>query len=213
MNRITKTIASADSVEELSELVMTALNASLGIGKALLVSFSGGVADAIGSYNIDKTRLDDAFYENIRNHLEDQPLVYYTIEEYQKAFGDMFLGYLEGVNCFVLTPMFINASSIEPFGYLLITEARDRLHESQVNMLGIMANSIAPLLNQLLVVNQYSTNFTQNPKHRIEELMLQYTEEHALYGLPFRVYIKQISLLPFQTFDDASISVDRKSVV
>lgn len=204
MNRIIKTIASADSIEELSELVMTALNASLGIGKAILVSYIKGEECVIGNYNIDIDLLDNSFYEKIRTHLGENPLAFYTIDEYHSAFGETFKNYLEEINCFVLTPMYLNASSIEPFGYLLITEARDRLHESQVNMLSIMANSIAPLLNQMLVVEQYNRDYVMNPKQVLEDFLVEYTEDFNAYGIPFKVYIKRLKLLPFQTFEDMS---------
>lgn len=201
MNRIIKTISSADSIEELSELVMTTLNASFGIGKALFIGLNDGVEHVIGCYNMDVSKFDDAFYEVIRNLLDEQPLVYFTIDDYQKAFGDTFIGYLEDVNCFALTPMYLNGVSVEPFGYLLITEARDRLHETQVSMLSILSNSIAPLLNQLLIVNRFNKHYLPNPVYKMNEMLKKYTEEYGVYGLSFRVFIKEVALRPFQVFD------------
>ncbi len=203
MNRIIKTVSSADSIEELSELVITTLNTSFGVGKAIFVSLNEGNDTILGSYNIDITKFDTEFFRTIRDYLGEQPLVYYTIEDYNTAFGNTFSSYLEDINCFVLAPMFINTVSIEPFGYFLITEARDHLHETQVNMLSILANSIAPLLNQLLVVNHYHTQYLPNPVYRIEEMVNKYQEECDFYSLPFKVFIKEININPFQVYDDS----------
>lgn len=198
MNRITKTVSSADSIEDLSDMVITALNTSFGIEKAIFTIFKEDRPQIMGALNMETSHFDDVFFAKIQSILEDYQQTYYTLESFYSDLGDALGGYFEHINCFVLTPIFLNGLTKKPIGFILVTNARDRLHDTQVHMIEILSNSIGPLLNQLLIVEDYSEHYIPEPLYNLQQGINAFHSDLKLYDIPFSAYIKKLQQVPFQ---------------
>ena len=197
MNRFIKTISSADSIDELADMVLTTLNAYFDIEKAIFVIFDGEKGKILCNMNMEIENFNEEFFNVVRKNTGEQTLVSYTMDCFKEEFSEKFGSYFKNMNAFILSPIFLSGLCLDPIGYIIVTNVRNRLTETQVHLIKILSNSIGPLLNQLIIVDNYSNNYVPNPMYQINLFLDNYKRDFHLYSLNFKVYIKKLDLIPF----------------
>ncbi|MBS7526588.1 hypothetical protein KHM83_07860 [Fusibacter paucivorans] len=146
VNKIIKSINRAESPTELYQLVMDALTLTFGVEAAAVFSFESDSITVAANCGIDKALL---IYENVawvRELPASELTVHYTVNA---AVNQLQQLDPEGCNCMVLAPISMNQYGQAPLGYILVTRTRFRLFETQVSMIEMLSNSIAPVLYQM----------------------------------------------------------------
>ncbi|GAU78760.1 GAF domain-containing protein [Fusibacter sp. 3D3] len=196
-NRIIKNMNSAESMDELSDMILTTMSLTFGIESGMLVTFHGE-QEQIRGYVGELLETNTAqLMALIKRQIPSEIQIHYTINEIKKAYGDALLNLHSGINCFIIAPIYINQFIEEPMGVLVITKTKQRLHETQVSMVEILANSVGPVMGQLLHRELYESHYIPRPEYEIKRIYDQYLLESELYSLDFQVYIKKISWMPF----------------
>ncbi len=198
MNRIIKTVSSAESLDELSEMIMDTVSMSFGVTSALMMTCDDVGNELKGSVGVREEELDEAFFNRVRLLMDEGFKVHYTEADAELMFGHDYHRYFEGGNCLLLAPIQINQVQKTPVGCLVITRTEKRLLESQVNMVEVLASSVGPILNQLKNVSHYEENYQPAAAFELKRLFERYESERVDYYIEYRVYAKAISSRPFQ---------------
>lgn len=196
-NRMIKNINSAETMTELSDMILTTMRLTFGIESGMLITFNGEQEQFRGC-------VGNLFEDNaielmalIKPKITNEIRTYYTINDIQEEYGKEFLRLHSGINCFMIAPIYINQFRKEPLGVVVITQTRQRLYETQVAMIEMLTNSVGPVMGQLLRKEFYEDNYVPKPEYEIKRIYNEYALESNLYSLSFQVYIKRIQWIPF----------------
>ncbi|MBF4691690.1 hypothetical protein [Fusibacter ferrireducens] len=203
-NRIIKNINSAETMSELSDMILTMMQLTFGIESGMLVTFYGEEDQFRGCVgNLEEDNATEIM-ALIRSQITNEIKVHYTIGEIRAEYGEVLLNLHSGINCFIIAPIFINQFMKEPLGVVVVTQTKQRLYETQVSMIEMLTNSVGPVMGQLLHKELYESNYIPKPEYEIEKIYDKFLLEFNLYSLSFRVYIKKIQKIPFVDTDLSS---------
>ncbi|MDN5299203.1 MAG: hypothetical protein PWP51_1756 [Clostridiales bacterium] len=189
VNKIIKSINRAESPEELYHLVMDALTLTFGVEAAAVFSFNAETPVIAASYGMTPEQL---VYENIawvREMSTDSLTVHYTVDAALKQLRALDAN---SCNCMVLAPITMNQYGQTPLGYILVTRTRFRLFETQVSMIEMLSNSIAPVLNQMQKNAVYQNDYMLKPEVALRALCEKYAEDFHCFGTPYQVTVKSV---------------------
>lgn len=194
MNKLLKDINSSETFEELTEQMMDMVQLTFGVEKAFLVDESGVIRyTAMEEESLEILNQGYHFKDLFSPEME----IYYTKAS---ALADYpwLESFFEDFNCLIVAPIKVSQYSDEALAYLIVSRTKKRLHDSQVQMLELLVNSVAPIMQQLKQVAIYQRSYIENPKMKLRRLYDAYEKEFKEYEIPFYVYLVKLDLKPFE---------------
>lgn len=194
MNKLLKDINSSETFEELMEQIMDMVQLTFGVEKAFLVDESGVLR---------YTEMQEEPLEVLNQGYHFKDLFSSEMEIYYTKVSALvdypwLESFFEDFNCLIIAPIKVSQYSDEVLAYLIVSRTKKRLHETQVQMLELLVNSVAPIMQQLKQVAMYQSSYIENPKMKLRRLYELYECEFKDYEIPFYVYLLKLDLKPFE---------------
>jgi transcriptional regulator with GAF, ATPase, and Fis domain len=189
MNKIIKSINRAETLAELYQLIADAMTLTFGVEAMLLLSYENNAFSIAACHGIESEGIDETLLRWIRQMPATALTVHYTVDAVMQQLPDAALGER---NCIVLAPVSMHQIGQDVLGYILVTRTRFRLHETQVNMIEMLSNSIAPVLYQMRKNEKYQSDYMIRPEAALKALHQQYAEMYQIYQTPYRVYFQKL---------------------
>lgn len=201
MNRILKSVNSSENMNELTDMVLSAMNLTFGIETGFLITFDEAQPQVRGGIGDIDDKLDSSLINQMMTQVSTDILSCYTLSDVKEIFGEAFVRQFANINCFICAPIFTNQLFEKPIGMIVVIKTRQRLHEGQTTMIEMLVNSIGPVMSQLLKKEQYDAHYIPRPDYEIERLHRRYWAESDLYHINFTVSVKKIDIIPFVSPD------------
>lgn len=200
MNRLIKSINASENLNELLEHIEEAARLTFGVEKGAIVLLKPK-PHMICIPNTEKSDCDIQYLLDAFASCNESFVASYTVAETALLLGKALVDVFKPFNCFILAPIKIDQIHAEPIGFLLVTQTKKRLHESQVTMIEMLSNSVAPMIQSLQNIEQLKNDTIPNPVIRLKQMVEKHQEEWGLYELPYWVYFKYLPQSLFESPD------------
>ncbi|MBN2899857.1 MAG: hypothetical protein JXO44_13900 [Clostridia bacterium] len=181
LNRSIGIINEADSLEELCSHVMDTFQYGFGVEEGFVWIQKDGLS-CYKSVTDESAALSDQAIEYLKTVTE--PVVEYTMPENHALTR-------QDANCLVCFPILQRDYMNTCLGYLVISQTGSPLTETQYTIFEALANSIAPVVKQNLIVEHYQSAYVKKPETQLKEIFEQYQREAEDYDIPCHIYAKR----------------------
>ncbi|WP_017755712.1 GAF domain-containing protein [Calidifontibacillus oryziterrae] len=199
LNKLSRTINSGKTKDELFSLTLQTLQLGYGVKKAFfsvrsknndyIIIKSVGLDDVDGqNYQIPQNVKDKLTIETYYNYESIRVSDYFTNHKLIEKFGD--------VNGIVLSPLFmenkLQLSKETIDGYLVVIETNDNLKEEEILIIDTITKNISPILYQMHEKDELKKQYTMDYKQLFISALEQKIDYFQKYSIDFYVYFKQV---------------------
>lgn len=213
LNKITRTISSSSSIEEISSLTLKALSLNFGVKKAFFAyrhQHSYIVNQKIGISNDEITFIMSQQWEKA---LQGEMVIDFYTEAARNYFTQSVMEKIGYSNCVVISPIFNKKTSYNeetPIGFLVVCETKDSLKEEEILLIDTITRNISPIIYQMDINQKVKQAYIIDPVEQFLQQVNKKLEERKEYALDFYIYYKKINRSPFakkvEFFDEAQES-------
>lgn len=199
MNHLMKGINASESLEELTDQIMDTLNLTFGIDEAYLALHMPDFR--VVARLSDAAPKTDALIETLVEHNTGELEVQYTETSIQAYCGELYDKTFDACNCLLIAPILIAQYDSKPLGYLVVMKSKKRLHEKQTIMIEMLVQSVAPIIQHMLTLQQVKASYVLSPLAALKAMHQRCAADSQRFDIPFYVYVKRLSHAPLAAPD------------
>lgn len=189
LNRSIENINSTESLSELIDVVMTTIKIEFNINKCIFLKKENENFKIMNHFGykepikVNSCNLEKNFYYEFSTNNLDKYLI--TSENHS--------------NCFISAPIVINDIFQDKIiGYIIITEAKDKLQEYQLTAIKAISNLISPVIKSFEKVENLKSKYIRNEKELFINKVKEYLEDKKNIELNFYINYKKLNSIPFK---------------
>lgn len=190
MNKIIKNVNSAETYDELCERIMDTLALTFGVEQSVLLTAHQGEIKCSGSVGLEADQIN-VHFETLKTLFDaksERIEAVFTQSEVLKKYPESFVTLFEDMNCLITCPIKPSNYIGEPLGVIVVGKTVERLKQTQVIMIDLLANSVAPLMSQLKLLDQFRVNYEPKPSYVLNQIYSDYDKDVKLYEMDFLVW-------------------------
>ncbi len=202
LSKAIKNINSCDNVDELCQITMQTLQYAFDIVKGGIIMYEGDqmvVKSTVGLPDQLIGDLDHSVSEKLSNVCD---LYFeYTGRNIEKYFSNDWVMADDESNCLVMAPIRLDKLSLPRhgiLGYIVIFGTKAALKQEEVVLFDTIANSIAPILNQMQNSDEVMTHYMIDPQQAMLDCIYDKLNTREQYYIDFSIYYKEHPVLLFE---------------
>lgn len=200
INKAIRNINSCQDISEMSEIVLDTMVYAFNVERMVFCAQQKNEMVVLGTRGFETFPHKIAFIEEVGDQT-----TYCVGDELVERYFEPDLGkLLSNGSANIIAPVHLDVID-EQFGgnlaYLMIFDLNQPMREEAIMGITAIANSMAPLLKQFLLLDDMRNKMIENPEFLMCSKINQYEEEMRAYQLEYRVYYKKMEHQPFEEFD------------